>query len=411
MTIRLLHLADTHLGVENYGRLDPSTGLSSRLGDFLAVLDEAVEYAIGQQVDLVVFAGDAYKSRDPNPTHQREFARRIYRLSAAGIPCFLLVGNHDVPNAQNRAHTTEIFDTLAVPGVTVARKPGTTRIATRSGPLQIIALPWVTRSGILTREEHKNHTLPELDALLLEKLESVIKAEIDALDPTLPAILVGHCTVMGATYGSEKSVMLGQDLVIPKTLLAHPALAYVALGHLHRHQVVHDSPPIVYAGSLERIDFGEEREEKGFVVVELDTPAPIPRSTFQVPGSRFHFIPVRARRFLTIEVQAAEGDPTEATLAAIARHDVGDAVVRVVVHTATDVRLRESEVRQALKDAYFIAAIAQEVEHRARRRLGAAGVEGMTPREALAAYLQAKGASVERQQVLLAYAERLIAAE
>ena len=105
--IRLIHLADTHLGVENYGRLDPATGLSSRLSDFLAALDQAVDYAVTQRVDLVVFAGDAYKTRDPSPTHQRELARRIRRLCDAGIPCFLLVGNHDLPNAQSRANSDE----------------------------------------------------------------------------------------------------------------------------------------------------------------------------------------------------------------------------------------------------------------------------------------------------------------
>ena len=80
--IKLLHFADLHLGVENYGRIDPATGLSTRLVDFLRAYDQVVDYALENDISLVIFAGDAYKTRDPNPTYQREFARRIRRISA-----------------------------------------------------------------------------------------------------------------------------------------------------------------------------------------------------------------------------------------------------------------------------------------------------------------------------------------
>ena len=102
--MRIVHFSDLHIGVENYGRTDPQTGLSTRLGDFLAALDEVVQYSLVRNVDLVLLAGDAYKGRDPSQTHQREFAKRLTELSAAGIPTFILVGNHDLPNASSRAN-------------------------------------------------------------------------------------------------------------------------------------------------------------------------------------------------------------------------------------------------------------------------------------------------------------------
>ena len=114
MRVKILHFADLHLGVESYGRLDPATGLSSRLLDFLNALDQVVDYALENKVDLVLFCGDAYKSREPTQTQQREFAKRISRLSTNGIPIFLLIGNHDLPNAIGKATSTEIFDTLTV---------------------------------------------------------------------------------------------------------------------------------------------------------------------------------------------------------------------------------------------------------------------------------------------------------
>ncbi len=154
--MKILHFADLHLGVENYGHLNPETGLSTRFEDFTGAFDQLVEYAIGNQIDLVLFCGDAYKSREPSQTQQREFAKRIKRLSESGIPVFLLVGNHDLPNAIGRATTTEIFDTLAVNNVYVANKPAIFRIPTDSGTIQIASLPWLRRSSLLTREEMKN---------------------------------------------------------------------------------------------------------------------------------------------------------------------------------------------------------------------------------------------------------------
>ena len=92
--INLLHLADIHIGMENYGRLDPQSGLNSRVVDFLRRLSQAIDMALERNVDVCIFAGDAYKNQRPNPTFQREFARRIKRLAAEGVPVVLLVGNH-----------------------------------------------------------------------------------------------------------------------------------------------------------------------------------------------------------------------------------------------------------------------------------------------------------------------------
>ena len=151
--IKLLHLADLHIGMENYGRLDPASGMHTRLIDYLERLDEAIDYGLAEGADAVLIAGDIYKNRTPNPTHQREFARRVRRIRGAGLPIFILVGNHDVSPAAGRAHSIEIFDTLALEGVTIVERAGLHMIETRAGPLQILALPWITRHNLLTKEE------------------------------------------------------------------------------------------------------------------------------------------------------------------------------------------------------------------------------------------------------------------
>ena len=159
--MRVLHFSDLHIGVENYGRIDPETGLSTRLGDFLDSLDEVVEFALKESVDLVLLAGDAYKGRDPTQTHQREFAKRLNRLSQSGIPTFLLVGNHDLPAASSRATAVDIFPTLAVANIYVGANLQNYTVPTPSGPLQILAVPWPRRSTLLSREDSRGLSIEQ----------------------------------------------------------------------------------------------------------------------------------------------------------------------------------------------------------------------------------------------------------
>jgi exonuclease SbcD len=399
--IRLLHFADLHLGVENYGRIDPATGLSTRLTDFLRVYDQVVDYALDNDISLVVFSGDAYKTRDPSPTYEREFAQRIRRLSAAGIPTVLVAGNHDTPSALGRAITVEIFATLEVENVYVAKKPEVIPIETKDGPVQVVALPWVTRSGLLARDEYKNKNLEEINQLILDKVTNIFEGDdglIGQLDRTVPTILAAHATVQGAVYGSERSVMLGQEVILPPSLTRNPAFDYVALGHIHKHQVLYEQPPVIYSGSIERIDFGEEREDKGFVVAEVERG----RATWQ-------FVKTDARPFVTIEVDVQSDDPTAEILEAISAREIEDAVVRIIIHTPAEKEplINEGEIRRVLTGTFHIAAIVKDVERKVRLRLGDQPVEEMTPRQMLERYFQVKQTPPERTTLLLRHADSI----
>ena len=400
--IRVLHFADLHLGVENYGRLDPRTGLSTRLGDFLRALDTLVEYALENDIHLVLFAGDAYKGRKPSPTLQREFAKRIRQLAEAKILVFLLVGNHDMPRAASRATSVEIFDTLAIRNVWVRDLPGTEIIETKGGPVQVVALPWVNRGWLLSQEEHVGKNLLEIDSLIAEKWERIVESEIAHLDQRIPALLVAHGTVFGALYGSERSVILGQEMVIPRSAVTDPAFDYVALGHIHKHQVLNENPPVVYAGSMERVDFGEEGEEKGFVVVEIEK-----------GQARWEFIPLQARPFVTIRVEAKGAEPMYQILEALSHFEVKEAIVRVLISTTAEAAplIKDKEVRKGLGEAFLVATISKDVEEALRLRLGGRWVEEMPPQEVLERYLEAKRVPPERTKVLLAHARKIIEEE
>ena len=403
--IRLLHFADLHVGMENYGRLDPATGVNRRVLDFLCRFDELIDYGLEREVDLVIFAGDAYKRRNPSPTYQRAFARRVKRLADAGVPVVLLVGNHDLPTMVQRASSVDIFRTLDVPNVVVGRVEDIHHIETRRGPVQVATVPYPVRQRLLAHDEYRGLSIEELDKVLEHTVTKNIEAMAAMLDPEIPAVLTAHLTVSGATFGSERSVMIGRDAVILKSALADPAWDYVALGHVHKHQSLNDGgyPPVVYSGSLERIDFGEEGQPKGFCWVELAR-----------GETAWEFVEVDARPFVTVRADVRHAlNPLMALQQAVAAHDLQGAVVRLILHLRADQEpmVRDRDVRGLLSDAYFVGGINREVEREARVRLGSLAPEEMTDRELLAKYLETKNTDSERAEVLLKHAEAIFAGE
>jgi exonuclease SbcD len=269
--MKILHFADAHIDMANYGRHDPETGLPLRVLDFLKSLDTIVDTAIQRNVDMVIFAGDAYKDRSPAPTFQREWGKRMMRLSQAQIPTLLLVGNHDISPAAGRAHAIQEFDTLHVPFIRVLQKPEFLSSKDLWDlPIQVIAMPWVARSGLMAATGETNST--DAFSRIEGNISELVEGWIEEADPSLPIVLTAHASIEGAKFGGERLVMLGNDLVLTGSLVKNPKFNYVAMGHIHKPQDVNEGnqPPVIYPGSIERVDFGEAKEDRFFVIADIE---------------------------------------------------------------------------------------------------------------------------------------------
>ncbi|MDZ7379898.1 MAG: exonuclease SbcCD subunit D [candidate division KSB1 bacterium] len=402
MALRLLHLADVHFGMENYGRLDAATGLNRRLLDFARSVHYAIDYALDHGVHLAIFAGDIYKHRDPDPSWQREFAVCVRKLTDAGVPVVILVGNHDLPNTVGKAHAVEIFATLSLPGVTVISQPGMHLLDTAVGRVQVVGLPYITRSFLLSREEYKDQPIEVVNRLLVTKAEEILRQFATQVDPSLLAILTVHGSVANAVLGSEQSIMMvGHDPILPLSALTNPVWDYVALGHIHRHQDLHKGaqPPVVYAGSIERIDFGEEREAKGFVWAHVEK-----------GHTTYEFVPGPARPFVTLRIDTQDGEPLHLLDQALAERDIKDAVVRVILTVTPEYSalIDERQIRERLRDAYLLAGIIkEEVKPQARSR-DSELTEVLGPLQAVERYIVSHPECADRRQALLERAQRLL---
>lgn len=400
--MKFLHFADVHLGIENYGRIDPSTGLHTRLQDFIKCFSFAIDIALEEKVDLVLFAGDAYKTCNPNPTHQREFARQIYRLSEAKIPVIMINGNHDIPVSFGRATSLDIFDTLNVSGMRVVTEPELLNIETKAGLVQVFGIPWPTKNLFLVKEEYKNFTDEEITLEIQKRVSDKIIEYARVINPNIPAIFAAHLAAAEATYsGSERSAIIGRDPVFPTLILAQKEFDYVALGHIHKFQDLNlDShPPVVYSGSMERINFGEEKDDKGVCLVNIEK-----------GKTSYEFIPVPARKFVTIEVTISEEqEPTNALIREIEKYDLSEAVVRVFYTMSAEKEdlMDFKRINSALEGAFLVTTIAKKSKPEERRKRVEEITEDLGMLEAMDKYIQNNPDLVSLSEELKTHAQEL----
>jgi DNA repair protein SbcD/Mre11 len=402
--MKLLHFADAHIDMANYGRHDPETGLPLRVLDFLRSLDAIIEAAIVEKVDLVIFAGDAYRDRSPAPTFQREWGKRIIRLSKAGIRTLLLVGNHDLSPALGRANAIQEFETLDIPHVSVLAKPQFLSAEELGLPAQVIAIPWVARSGLMAATDSGAE---EVYMNIEERLTGLVDLWLEKADPSLPVILTAHGSVQGAKYGSERTVMLGADLVLPGSLVRNPRLDYVALGHIHKAQDLNENahPPVIYPGSIERVDFGEAADDKYFVIADIT------RGKTTIQWRRLENIRPFIDRRITLE---SADDVTETLKSALPPADeLNGAILRLTVNFSRewDTLIDEPALRRYTENAFEFHLIKRpKIEARIRLPANQA-VSSLSPLELLDQYWRANHAEEIEAESLQKIAKEIIEEE
>jgi len=403
--VKVLHLSDIHMGSGfSHGKINPETGLNTRLEDFMQSLSLCIDRAIDDSVDLVLFGGDAFPDATPAPYIHEAFASQFRRLADAKIPTILLVGNHDQHSQGNGGASLCIYRTLVVPGFIVGDRIKTHLMETNNGAIQVITLPWLNKSVLLTRPETEGLAGEEVDKLLTEKLQPIIEAEIRRLDPSIPTILLGHLMADRATLGAEKFLAVGKGFTIPVSFFIRPELDYVALGHVHKHQNLNkaNNPPIVYPGSIDRVDFSEEKEEKGYVMIDL-------KADHQV---EWEFCPLPVRNFCTIKVDLTEQEePQQKLLATIKKSKIKDAVVRVIYKLRSEQLelISHLALDKALKNAHSFTIRPELVSQLARPRLPELGLGNtLDPFAALQAYLNNREDLQDLAEEMLEVAQDLI---
>lgn len=393
--IQFIHTADIHFGMENYGKIDPKTGIHTRLLDFEKALNFCIDYAIEKEVDFFLFAGDAYKTAHPTPTQQKLLLQCLLRLYKANIPVIIVVGNHDNPLSFGKANSLEIFGDMPLAGFHVFTKPGILKLETKNGPVQIVGIPWPTRNTLSLNASYEEHS-EAITSIISKAVASLVKQFASELDTTIPSVLTSHLTVNSGIFsGSEKRAIYGNDPVLMPSELAIEPFDYVALGHLHRYQNLNPKgyPAIVYSGSIERIDFGERKEPKGFCHVKLAR-----------EKTTHEFIEGPMRPFYQVDVTlSANKDQTETILEALEKIQLNQAVIKIVYRLPAEVKdtVDIRTIEKACNNAHYLVNIVPVHEVVARSKRMASGTQTMNLETLLETYFIQKNESAPMREFLI----------
>jgi|GEM_PF-649036 len=241
----ILHLADSHIGADLPGR--PRSKRRRRGDDLIDSYRDSAAQALTHQVDLVIHAGDVFDLPNPNDAALAAASEPLLRIASESIPVVIVPGNHErsvLPDCLLFAH----------PNLHIVREPTTLTFELRGRRVAVAAFPCIRRQSA-------------------HLFEQALKAADWRAARSDVNILAVHQTFESATCGPAGFRFREGDDVVSRRLVPRE-FDYVAAGHIHRHQILEtphaDGPPIVYAGSPDRVSFAERDEPKGAVLIECN---------------------------------------------------------------------------------------------------------------------------------------------
>lgn len=263
--IRLLHTSDWHLG----DRL----GTEDRLPDQLARLEEICAVIDREAVDLLLVAGDVFDESRAEPLARvvHQLARLLKPRIEAGLTTVFIAGNHD------REYVFPLLSGLqdliapeSAGRVIFADKPRLAEVRSKGNEqVSLLLLPYPSAH----RYDLADQSWASPDAKR-EALASAVRDRIRELGQRArdaargqQIVLCGHFLVRGVTSGLGRYRLTEQEDV-PVEPSDLPTYAYIALGHIHKPQVL-GAPHIRYSGSIERMDKGEEGDQKQVLLVDV----------------------------------------------------------------------------------------------------------------------------------------------
>jgi DNA repair protein SbcD/Mre11 len=311
-----------------------------------------------------------------------------------------------MPLSFGKANSLDVFSELPLKGFHQFSKPGSIKLDTKNGPVQIVGIPWPTRHNLITKDQHRSKDSDELTCYIAQQVGSIIQKLASELDPTIPAVLAAHLTVSSGVFsGSEKKAVFGTDPTLLPSQLAIEPFDYVALGHLHRHQNLNKNGkiPVVYSGSIEAIDFGEIRDQKGYCSVTIES------NQGQEKSCELNFVHLPTRKMIKIEhIIDPKQNQTDQLIEKIEKEDIKDAIIKISYHVPPGEpdRVNLAKIQLVASKAAHIAAIIPI--HTPPEKLRRATLnKNMAMDELLQNYFKSKDLDAKKITALLAKAKKL----
>ncbi len=292
MPLQFIHFSDSHLGFIDYTSDDYNVQ-KAREEDAYKTVEKVIDHAIETKPDFVIHTGDFFHRPSPYNKAIVKAAAQFKKLSKAGIPFYMIAGNHDLPRLEDSPAIHPLYDMFDGCKVFYDQK-----------------------YSVIDNGQYILHALPHIN--FEDDFRTEIK-KIRVVDNTKPNILMMHLSMPISFYKEEE---IGGGVFPSEKLEILKDFDYVALGHWHRFNHIKKYGNVCYSGSTERINAGEIDHAKGFVEVEING-----------KGTEIKFIELPTREYLTIVVKDYSSNSREGILDEInhvvAGKDLSEVIVKI----------------------------------------------------------------------------------
>jgi exonuclease SbcD len=266
--MRIIHTSDWHLGQHFITK--------SRLSEHKAFLQWLIEQVEAHKVDAIIVAGDIFDTGSPPSYARQMYNQFIVDLQQVKCQLLILGGNHDsVATLNESTNLLACLNTQVIPCVQDALENQVVVLKDAKGKpgAVVCAIPFIRPRDVLKSQagqsgSEKQSALQQAISDHYQDIYDLADAKRKSFDKHLPVIATGHLTAVGVkTTDSVRDIYIGTLEAFPAK--AFPPADYIALGHIHRAQVVAKSEHIRYSGSPIALSFDEVGKAKSVFMVDF----------------------------------------------------------------------------------------------------------------------------------------------
>ncbi|MBU3013535.1 DNA repair exonuclease [Poseidonibacter lekithochrous] len=315
--MKILHFSDTHLGYNDLDILDENN-INQREADFYDAFSQVVEQIKKIKPDYIIHTGDLFHRSSPSNRAITYALEKFNEIDALDIPFILIAGNHSTPRTNLSSPILKIFENF-----------------------KNIFVSYEQEYKKIEFEDIVFHTLPHMND------ETIANSQIEKceqnIDSTKKNIMMLHCSV-GAWYLMQE---FGEWVYPTDKEYIFSKMDYVALGHWHGFGSVGKHENVYYSGSLERTSLNDKRNEKGFIVLDIENDL---LNTLHIEYKQIDIRPIRQKQ---IDCEDYENSITNLDVA-----DTKDAIVEVKLINLSalqSIDISNKDIKELFSDAMSVS--------------------------------------------------------
>jgi len=281
--MRFLHSSDWHIGRQVRGQ--------SRLTEQEDALQEVLTLAREHAVDCLLVAGDVFDTSAPPPEAEALVYGFFRELYGAGIPAVVIAGNHDHPKRLDAV--APLLGSLGIHTRGVPRGPGDGALIEvesrdKRERALVAALPWINERDVVDFTRLQQETGAPL-IQYAERVQEAMRVLADGFAPDAISVLVAHLLAdeaMVGPGGGERELHMAMGIYGVRRAALPVGAQYIALGHVHKPQLINCASKAAYSGSLLQLDFGERDQQKYVNLVEVHARQPATVTPLPISAGR-----------------------------------------------------------------------------------------------------------------------------